>query len=239
MPTPDDRIEELIAAAVAGELSPGESDELESLRSAHPWIDGEIEALSAVAGRLRSTDLAWIEADTAEALRDRILSEVPAQMRRGRRTGDAAAVASVAGRARARWVTPLVAAACVVVGLSIGLGTPALLTLPPTGPPGTLGAVEPVDVRDEVAGAQIDADVIAHTWGTEAVLDATGLEVGAAYSVVFVSADGREFSAGEMLGSQVPIHCRVNAAVLRGDAVRLEIRDEDARIVAMADLPEV
>ena len=28
-----------------------------------------------------------------------------------------------------------------------------------------------------------------------------------------------------MLGSEVPIHCSVNAAVMREDAVRLEIRD--------------
>ena len=109
----------------------------------------------------------------------------------------------------------------------------------PNGPPGTLGAIEAIDLRNEPTGTTIDADVVAHTWGTEAVLDATGLEVGATYAVILVGADGTEFSAGAMLGSAVPIHCRVNAAVMREDVVRLEIRDAEAGIVAAAELPEV
>ncbi|MGC5225474.1 hypothetical protein ACPW96_23155, partial [Micromonospora sp. DT81.3] len=139
---------------------------------------------------------------------------------------------------RRPWLTPLMGAACLLIGLAIGFGTPALTSIAPSGPPGTLGAIEPIDVRDAVAGVQVDAELVAHTWGTEAVLDATGLDIGATYTVVFIATDGTQFPAGQMLGSQVPIHCRVNAAVLREDALRLEIRDADATLVAHADLPD-
>lgn len=75
--------------------------------------------------------------------------------------------------------------------------------------------------------------------GTEAVIDAEGLTVGATYRVVFIGGDGTEFPAGEMLGSEVAIHCRLNAAVLREDTVRVEIRDATSGVVASADLPEI
>lgn len=234
MSTPDERIEELIAAAVAGELTPGENDEFARLRAEHPWIDDELRSLRSIGDRVHAADVEWTDAAATEALRARIVG-IPIPSDR-----PSASAAPVVERipARRRWMTPVLAAACLVVGVAIGIGTPALLTTTPTGPPGTLGAVEPLDVRDESVGLRVDAELVAHTWGTEAVLDVTGLAVGETYSVVFIGADGTEFSAGEMLGSTVEIHCRLNAAVLREDAVRLEIRNEDATPVALAELPE-
>lgn len=234
----DDRIDELIAAAVADQLTPSERVELDRLRSEHAWIDDEIASLGAIDARLRGADVAWEQPTGVNGLRERILGQIPSQAPAAPDAPDAP-VDVAARRTRRRWIAPLVGAACLVVGLVIGLGAPALTSLPPTGPPGTLGAIEPIDVRDEVSGMQVDADLVAHTWGTEAVLDATGLEVGGTYSIVFIGEDGTEFSAGEMLGSEVPIHCRVNAAVMREDAVRLEIRDADATLVALAELPSV
>lgn len=235
MPSRDDRIEELITASIAGELTPKEREELDHLRGEHPWIDDEISALSTIDARLRQVDLSWEEPTGIDTLRKRILSQIPTTRRDVR--AEATHNAPVSTRTRRRWMTPLVAAACLVVGVAVGVGVPALASLPRSGPPGTLGAVEPVDVRDEVPGIDANADLVAHTWGTEAVLDITGLEVGETYAVVFIDADGTEFSAGEMLGSMVPIHCRLNAAVLRPDAVRLEIRDAAAEPIAVADLP--
>ncbi|MFG6503396.1 hypothetical protein [Microbacterium sp. P05] len=231
MSRPDDRIEELIAAVVAGNATPAEVDELDRLRPAHPWIDDELAAMRAIDERLREADVTWTTPGDAGALRARILSEIPSASPRER--PDARAEL---GRRRRRWTTPLLAAACLVVGVVIGIAAPTFTSMPPSGPPGTLGAVESIDLRDEVVGVRLDAELVAHTWGTEAVLDATGLDVGATYSVVFIAADGTEFSAGQILGSEVPIHCRVNAAVMRADAVRLEIRDADAGLVAVANL---
>lgn len=56
---------------------------------------------------------------------------------------------------------------------------------------------------------------------------------------MFVGVDGTEFSAGEVLGSDVPIVCRMNAAVLRGDAARMELRDTGDAVIAHAELPAV
>jgi hypothetical protein len=216
MDNPDDRIAELIAAAVADELSADEAVELDALRRDHPWIDEELAQLRALAERVEQSQLDWIEVSADDGLRDRIT-------RRPR-----------------RWLVPLVAAASLAVGLTVGATIPGALSAPPAGDPGTLGAVEELIVDDQSPGAQIEAELVAHTWGTEAILDATGLDVGATYSVVFIGTDGAEYIAGEMLGSDVPIHCRLNAAVLRQDAVRLEIREAgDPRLTAAADLPGV
>lgn len=235
MSTPDERIEELIAAAVSGELSPAEEAELARLRAEHPWIDEELASLHALGERLQGADAAWTQPASTDVLRARIMSEIPATAER--QAQSAAPSTPSARSARRRWMTPVLAAACLVVGLAIGVGTPALLSVPPSGPPGTLGAIEQVEVDVRAAGIRVDADLVAHTWGTEAVLDVTGLDVGATYSVVFVGIDGTEFSAGEMLGSSVEIHCRLNAAVMRDDAARLEIRDAESNPVASAALP--
>lgn len=223
MHTPDDRIEELVAAAVAGDRSPREEDELRRLAAAHPWVDVEIERLRAIAARVEDADVAWIDAPVTAALRERILGEI-------------AAPAVGPARPRRVWVSPLIGAACLAVGLALGAGLPALSSLPPSGPPGTLGAYEQVAVAAN-DGVRVETDLVAHTWGTEAVIDATGLTVGAIYRVVFIAEDGTEFPAGEMLGSPVAIHCRLNAAVLREETVRLEIRDASSAVVASADLP--
>lgn len=227
MHTPDDRIEQLMAASAAGDLTPREQDELRRLALAHPWIDDEVERLREVAARVAAADAEWQEVSVTDALRARILGDIPA------RTPPAL-------RSRRPWVPPLVGAACLVLGLAIGAGVPALTALPPTGPPGTLGAYEPLAVTEQSGlDVDVDADLVAHTWGTEAVIDATGLTVGSTYRVVFIADDGTEFPAGEMLGSAVAIHCRLNAAVLREEAVRLEIRDAGSTVVASADLPGV
>ncbi|GAA2068740.1 anti-sigma factor family protein [Microbacterium hatanonis] len=227
MHSPDDRAAELIAAAVAGELSPDEKRELDALRAQHPWIDGEIAELRRLTADFDG--MTWQEVAPDDALRDRVAAipdAVPIDL------------APVRESRRTRWILPAVGAACLAVGLAVGVALPPAGSAP-TGPPGTLGALETIDVRDEPSGAAIDADLVAHTWGTEAILDATGLDVGVTYAVVLLGSDGTEFSAGAMLGSDVPIHCSVNAAVLREDVVRLEIRDSRTGVVASADLPEV
>lgn len=250
----DERISELIAAAVAGELSPEEEAELDALRRLHPGIAEEIASLRGVAARLTEAEATWTEVAPDDALRDRLralfdadglaatasATSTPPTAVPPAPASDAPEASAVPVRRPSRWVVGMLgAAACVGIGLGAGLLVPAALSAPPTGPPGTLGAVEPVEVRDASDGTAIDADLVAHTWGTEAVLDATGLEVGATYAIVFIGTDGSEFSAGEMLGSPVAIHCRVNAAVLREDVARLEIRDDAGIAIAAAEVPDV
>ncbi len=243
----DDRIAELVAAAVAGELTSDEAAELDELRRMHPWIDDEIASMRELTRRVEESGSSWTSPQPDSALRDRItsgLTDLPSHapavsgQAEPRRRLTAVGSGRQSGRRPRRWLVPLLGAACLAIGVGVGLAVPPLVTGPPSGPPGTLGAIEEIDVRDEVAGAEIDADLVAHTWGTETILEATGLEVGATYSVVLIGSDGTEFSAGEMLGSTVPIHCRLNAAVLRQDAVRLEIREANGdAVAAAADLP--
>lgn len=225
MPTPDDRIEELVAAAVAGDLTPAEKDELQRLSALHPWIEPEIERLRDVATRVVDTGREWNDPVVTEALRERILGGIPVH-------------ATPPARPRRSWMPPVVGAACLAVGLVIGAAIPTLTSQPPSGPPGTLGAYEQLMV-DEESGINVEADLVAHTWGTEAVLDVTGLVIGATYQVVFIDENGVEYAAGEMLGSSVPIHCRLNAAVMRDQTVRMEIRDVTSTVIASVDLPHV
>ncbi len=231
----DERIEELIIAAVADELTPLERVELDELRAVHPWIDDEIASLRSVAERVSIEGNGWRELPVSAALRERVLGA----------SGVASSAASAAPSAPRRGFAPLLAAACLVIGVVAGAGIaslaasdpgPSVAEPAPTGPVGTLGAIEPVTMRAD-PGIDVDADVIAHTWGTEALLEIEGLAVGETYAVVFVGADGAEYSAGEMLGSEVPIVCRLNAALLREDAVRVEIRDAGSDVVAGAELP--
>lgn len=246
----DDRRAELIAAALADELTALERAELDALRAEDPTIDRELADLSGIAGSLRSgaaTVTPWLDDEPSADLRARIagIGAESAAGEPGVRPADHVARGGRHGgrarRARSRSVGALVTlgAASLVVGLALGIGIPGVLSAPPSGPPGTLGAIERIDVTGEPEGVLIDAELVAHTWGTEAVLDASGLAVGEVYSIVMLAQDGEEYSAGAMLGSEVPIHCRVNAAVLRESVVRVEIRDADGAEVAAAEIPRV
>ena len=110
---------------------------------------------------------------------------------------------------------------------------------PPSGPAGALGAVEGVAFVGEPDGVEVDGDVIAHTWGTETVLTVDGLAAGEVYDVVVLDAGGREWSAGTFLGSDVTISCRMNASVLREDALEVAILADDGTRIASADLPVI
>lgn len=236
MRTPDDRWAELCAAALAGELSPAETVEFDELRR-DPRRADEYEGLREITARLRQGDLAWTPPRDDSDLEARITASIA---RAEGETTEGPRVVEAARRPRRPWLVPTVAAACLLGGLVIGANGAALVQPSvPSGPPGTLGAVEQLAVTDDDAGVDVDAQVVAHTWGTEAYLEATGLNVGATYELVFVGADGTEFSAGEVLGSEVPIVCRMNAAVPRSETVRLELRDTQRSVVAHADLPSV
>jgi len=102
-----------------------------------------------------------------------------------------------------------------------------------------LGASEPVSFSDPGVGVDVDGSLVAHTWGTETVLEVDGLPVGDPFTVVLVGEDGREIESGSFLGSEVPVDCRMNGAVLREDVDRLEIRDDAGVTITAAELPEV
>ena len=101
----------------------------------------------------------------------------------------------------------LALAACVVVGVAgpsasrrswtPPVGTdpsePAdgLVAVEPLGPPGELGSQEQVSFSDPGTGVDVEGALVAHTWGTETVLEIDGLAVGDAFTVVLSTATGR------------------------------------------------
>ncbi|GAA1159132.1 hypothetical protein [Nesterenkonia sandarakina] len=163
--------------------------------------------------------------------------------------------AAAPSRRRSRLRQSLALAACVALGVAGTLGVQAILDADsdaedpdeadvlvaeePLGPPGELGSQEPVSFTDPSAGVVVDGSLIAHTWGTETVLLIDGLPVGETFTVVLIGEDGQEIESGSFLGSEVPVDCRMNGAVLREDVARLEIRDETGGEVTAAALPDV
>ncbi|MBM7389922.1 hypothetical protein JOE37_002916 [Clavibacter michiganensis] len=261
---PDDRRGELIAAALADDLSPAESAELARMRAADPTIDEEIALLGGLPGAIRGVG-SWQRAEPSAELARRIEriadgrgeaattadAVTPTQI--GTRTdatksadadrpADLDAHRATRGTPPRRRRTALLiagAAACLALGAVGGafLATPRADVA--TGPAGTLGAVEDVTFQGAPAGVDVEGDVVAHTWGTETVLSVDGLPAGDSFSVVVVDAAGGEHPSGTMLGSAVRIDCRLNADVLRQDAASVEIRDAAGDRVAVAELPPV
>jgi hypothetical protein len=151
------------------------------------------------------------------------------------------------GRGPSRWLAAAAAAAVFAAGGTGGwlLGREGgddrggVVAAPVTGPPGTLGALEPVPVDPVPAGVQAQAQVVAHTWGTEAVLDLSGLAREGTYEVLVVGRDGAEAGAGTFVATAGVVRCRLNAAVLRPAAARLVVRQVSGGVVLDAPLPPV
>jgi hypothetical protein len=255
----DDRRDELVAAALARELTPAEEAELTALEDAHPDVAVERAELAAIVERLGGVG-SWEDAAPSDDLAARVAA-IEADVVAPERDGDDVAVARpvadldapaqeplpapvpLASRRRRGLLLPIAAgaAACLVIGVGIGAvafgsddGTDLV-----EGPPGTLGALEQVHFVGQPSAVDIDAALVAHTWGTETMLEIDGLPTGSAFTVVVVGDDGSEFESGTFLGSEVPIDCRLNAAVLREDVASVEIRLVSGDEVAHADVVDV
>lgn len=141
-----------------------------------------------------------------------------------------------AGRVRVRSRLLAVAAAVAVLGAGFGAG----LAVRP-GPTGSTVAVPLETVAVQSAGGVTvtggTADVIAHTWGVEAKIVATGLQAGRTYQAAFRSRDGRLLPAGEFLGTgATAVKCNLQAALLRGQATGFVITDAAGATVIDATL---
>lgn len=218
-----DRLAELLGAAAAGELTDAEATELEAWAAADPSVARERRETLEAAALVDSSW--WRRGDPPADLEDAVV-----------------AVTSGRGRPsawRSRMGLAVAAVALVAVGSVGTLAVYAITGGPPEGPVGTLGAYEPVEFVPARDGVVVDADLVAHTWGTEAVLQIEGLPSGEPYDVVFTDESGRLLSAGSFLGSTVTIDCRVNVAVLREDVRALMIIGSDGDVVRTADLPAV
>lgn len=257
-----DRAEELIAAAAASDLSVEEQAELDALRAEDPSIEATIQELSGLLPGLRASVGQWEEATPPPSL-DAAIAQLAVPHGRTVPNADTqtrqsptpqldesdVAVEPIRGSAGVsetprlrsrprRSVLALAAAACVIVGIGSTVAVQSLIESPPDGPPGTHGAVEDIAFAVEPGAVEVDGSLIAHTWGTETVLEVAGLTPGERFTVVLVAEDGRQFDSGTFFGSEVLIECRMNAAIMRDDVDRVEITADNGDVIAQAALPK-
>lgn len=132
-------------------------------------------------------------------------------------------------RGRSRWwsnrVPLAAAAAAVLVAAGVGFGVAAVAA--PVAVP-----QEAVAVRTLAGGVRAQAGLVAHTWGMEVKLVATGFEPGRAYRVTVTDDSGRTVGAGEFIGTGAEeMRCNLNSSILRAAAATVRVTDPDGQVV--------
>src|SRR5829696_9966417 len=214
------RYREQIGAFLLGKLDEGEREAMQRHLSSCPVCQAEVRELEPVVAALaeaapdRIDKDPWPPGDLEESTLAPILGEIHRARRR---------------RRRSRWSALAAAAVCVVaIGLAgfVGLLEPAV------------ALVEPVPFS-VAPGMEVEGNLIAHAWGTEIRLIVAGLRDGQTYRLTLVSEDGERVNAGTFIGiGDKPLKCTFNAALLRKDAARLEVRTPGGELVFFAKLPE-
>lgn len=153
--------------------------------------------------------------------------------RRGRASTDEASfagsgtgsAAEPAGLRRHR--VPIAAAAVIGLLTAAGIG----FAIGAAGG-GVAVAYETVAVRTLDPAVHAQARLVAHTWGTEVTLVASGFELGTAYRVTVTDDAGRVVSAGEFLGTgEREMVCNLNSSILRADASSFQVAAPNGQVV--------
>ena len=85
----------------------------------------------------------------------------------------------------------------------------------------------------DAPGLTASADLVAHTWGVEVKLRATGFLAGDRYRVTVLGTGGRRFPAGEFVGTGAKeMLCNLNSSVMRERARGFVVRDATGTVVA-------
>lgn len=93
--------------------------------------------------------------------------------------------------------------------------------------------IEVPDARGDVTAS---AGLIAHTWGVEVVLTASGFTSGEVFQVDIVGVDGTRSTAGAFVGTgEKEMVCNLNSGVLRPDATAFEVIDDDGTVVLRSE----
>ncbi len=216
------RYREQIGAFLLGELDGGERTAMQTHLNSCPVCQAEVRELEPVVAALADADpdrieeYLWPPGDLEESTLAPILGEIHrARRRRERRFG---------------WLAPAAAALCVVA-ISLA-GFTRFLEPAVSLEPLSFSRVAPSVER--VAGS-----LIAHAWGTEIRLVASGLRDGKTYKVTLVSKDGKRVGSGTFIGTgDKPVRGTFNAALLRKDAAKLEVLTPGGELAFLAKLPE-
>jgi hypothetical protein len=213
------RYREQIGAFLLGKLDEGERKAMQTHLNSCPVCQAEVRELEPVVGALadaspdRIDEAPWPPGDLEELTLAPILGEIHRARRR---------------RRRFRW-SGLAAAAIFVV--AIGLAGFTWLLEPAV-------ALEPLSFS-VAPGMEVEGHLIKHDWGTEIRLVVSGLRDGQTYRVTLVSEDGERVNAGTFIGiGDKQLRYTFNAALLRKEADRLEVRTAGGELVFFAKLPE-
>jgi hypothetical protein len=213
------RYREQIGAFLLGKLDEGERKAMQTHLNSCPVCQAEVRELEPVVGALadaspdRIDEAPWPPGDLEELTLAPILGEIHRARRR---------------RRRFRW-SALAAAAIFVV--AIGLAGFTWLLEPAV-------ALEPLSFS-VAPGMEVEGHLIEHDSGTEIRLVVSGLRDGQTYRVTLVSEDGERINAGTFIGiGDKQLRYTFNAALLRKDADRLEVRTAGGELVFFAKLPE-
>ena len=213
------RYREQIGALLLGVLDEGERKAMQRHLSSCHVCQAEVRALEPVVGALADAAPDRIDEDPLppedleESTLAPILGEIHSARRRRRRLG---------------WSALAAAAICVVV---IGLAGFTWLLEPAV-------AMEPLSFS-VAPGMEVEGHLIKHDWGTEIRLVVSGSRDGQTYRVTLVSKDGERVNAGTFIGiGDKPLRCTFNAALLREDADRLEVRTSGGEQMFFAKLHE-
>lgn len=215
------RCRELLGAHLFGQLEPEEEAELHRHLEGCPQCRAEEADLRAVADLL-DEDAEYLSAEEPPPhLKEKVVEEV---------FGD--------GARRSRMKTPIAAAAAVAVVL-IGAVSLFIGLSDPGAPPG-LGDEEPISFASQPDGARVvEASVVAHTWGTEILMEVEGLRDGEVYEVEIEREDGTTARGGTLIGvGENQIECVLNAAVLRQNAESIIITDSSGEVVLRSELAD-
>ncbi len=215
------RYREQIGAFLLGKLDEGERTALQRHLDTCPVCQAEENDLEPVVAALcdaapdRVDETRW----PPEDLQESTLAPILGKMHRERRH-----------RGRSRWSELAAAAICVV---AIGLAGFTWLLEP------AIALVEPIPFSVVASGMEVEGNLIAHDSGTEIRLVVSGLRDGQTHRVTLVSEDGERVNSGTFIGmGDRPFRGTFNAALLRKDTERLEVRTPDGKLVFFAILPE-
>jgi len=219
LPEEHHRYREQIGAFLLGKLDEGERKAMQAHLRSCPVCQAEVRELEPVVAALADASPDRIDEDPQPPgdLEELTLSPILGEIHRARRR-----------RRRFSW-SALAAAAIFVV--AIGFAGFTWLLEPAV-------ALEPLSFS-VAPGMEVEGHLIKHDWGTGIRLVVSTSRDGQTHRVTLVSEDGERVNAGTFIGiGDKQLRCTFNAALLRKDADRLEVRTAGGKLVFFAKLPE-